>query len=137
MDAVPGAVYREVVGIMPPKEKPSRFRIYRIGTGVDHEWLFWVMYYVENFQVWTPVTSSVTPVYNCSRRQKTEFDLGSDLYHIITHFDQTSPYRFVISTKDHDSIQEYNRNPKKLLTSWCGTESQTQNLEDDEKDVPI
>lgn len=138
MENVPNTTYREVTGIMPPKEKPTKFRLYRKGTGVEGEFLFWVMYYVENFQLWTPVNSNILPVYNCCRRPRNDYDAGTDIYHIVTHLHKDQPFRFVLTVKDHDSIQEYTdfqfeNWPK---NSWCATENHLTKDEEDD-DVPI
>lgn len=135
MENTENAEFREVTGIMPPADSPTKIRLYRVKV-CKGLWMHWAMYYVRDFNLWTPCVSALYDVLDCSRRRKNDFDSGSDLYHFVSCFSFTKKYKVLISVKDHDSVQEYdNEQEEEIETTkteeWPSSlrESQAPNLE--------
>lgn len=106
MDNLENVEYREVTGIMPPKENPTKFRLYRTRIESD-TYLHWVNYWVKDFEIWVPCSSTVWELKGCRRVMRTEFDSGSDIFHKMILDEGDCDYSLVIQAKDHCSVQKY------------------------------
>lgn len=106
MENTQDAEFFEVTGIMPPREAPTKFRLYRKRISPD-TYYHWVLYWIKDFEIWAPCSSTVWEVNGCIRINRTEFDTGTDIFHKMVVEKSDEPYSLIIQVKDHCSFRDY------------------------------
>lgn len=91
--------YRELTGCLPPKDNPTRYRIFWREVS-DKKLIFFAQLFVKDFDIWVPCDSRVFVITGGSRVPVNQFDRGSDSIHVILRWDEDDDLFIQLEIKD-------------------------------------
>lgn len=101
--------YREVTGCIPPKDSPSKFRLFWRKKN-DNMVYFFTQTFVKDWDLWVPSTGRILIIDGGARVPLTKLDdCKDDLHRIVLWIKDEENYEltFQFTIKDHRSIQRF------------------------------
>lgn len=97
--------YRELLGIMPPKEDPTTFRLYWKVTrsGV----LFFCKKFIKEWKLWAPCPSAIKVYEGGKRISENQFDMGVHTFHVVERNRVDGNLILTVEVSDHYSIHSF------------------------------